>query len=46
MTSTSKRTTEVQAAGSLPAELVLPPDGLIAAAADRLVAEAKATSRC
>lgn len=41
---TSKSTTaDVEVASAAPAELVLPPDALVAAAAERLVEEAKAT---
>lgn len=42
MTSTSNTTTEVEAV-TPPGELVLPPDALLAAAADQLVEQAKAT---
>jgi len=42
MTSTSNTTTGIEA-GTVPAELVLPADALVAAAADRLVEQAKAT---
>ena len=42
MTSTSNTTTEVEAV-TRPAELMLPPDALLSAAADQLVEQAKAT---
>jgi len=40
---TSKNTTEIDVVTTPPAGLVLPPDGLVAATAERLVEEAKAT---